>query len=233
MSCVSQTTGTPPVPLWIRNSCPGHYAARLHTGGACSCPTTGLGLNRADSGFRSVPLGDPSPCGAGVDANFRCGVGSSARTPASLCSAGWSSIGPLLLSGHKGGEAGCLSWTRVSQASATISRVMVPPADDDEATARSRMGCMASATLRRPISCSSVAAASRPSLVLGDSSELPMTTISRPGVWGSDVTGDATGPTSVILPPGTAGLNSCCSWPWGTTTTDRSDCIGSRSSSLS
>ena len=73
---------------------------------------------------------------------------------------------------------------------------------------------MASATLRRPIACSSVAAASRPSLVLGDSSELPMTTISRPGVWGSDVTGDATGPTSVILPPGTAGLNSCCSWPW-------------------
>ena len=33
-----------------------------------------------------------------------------------------------------------------------------PPADDDEATARSRIGRMASATLRRPISCSSVAA---------------------------------------------------------------------------
>ena len=142
----------------------------------------------------------------------------------------------LLPSGHTGGEAGCLSWMRVSQASATISCVMVPPADEDEATARSLMGRMASATLRRPISCSSVAAASRPSLVLGDSSELPVTTMSRPGVWSSDVTGDATGPTSVILSPGTAELNSCwcsasscCSWPWGTTTTDRSDCISSRS----
>ena len=91
----------------------------------------------------------------------------------------------------------------MSQASATISRVMVPPADDDEATARSRMGRMASATLRRPIACSSVAAASRPSLVLGDSSELPMTTISRPGVWGSDVTGTRPAPpaSSCLLAP--------------------------------
>ena len=105
--------------------------------------------------------------------------------PASpFSSTGWSSVGLLSLSGHTGGEAGCLSWTRVSQASATISRVMVLPADDDEATARSWMGRMASATLRRPIACSSVAAASRPSLVLGDSSELPMTTISRPGDMG-------------------------------------------------
>ena len=89
----------------------------------------------------------------------------------------------------RGGEAGCLSLTRVSQASATISRVMVLSADDDNATARSLMGHMASATLRRPISCSSIAAASRPSLVLGDSSVLPATTMSRPGVWGNDVTG--------------------------------------------
>ena len=211
----------------------------MRTGGGCSCPTTGLGLNRADSGFRSVPLGDPSLWGLGVDANFRCGGGGSARTPVSPVLAGWLSVAIRLLSGHTGEEAGCLSWTRVSQASATISRVMVLSADDDEATARSLMGHMASATLRRPISCSSVAAASRPSLVLGDSSVLPATTMSRPGVWGNDVTGDTTGPTSVIRSSDTAGPNSCwssdssgCSWPGGTTTTDRSDCVGSRSSSL-
>ena len=48
-----------------------------------------------------------------------------------------------------------------------------PPADDDEATAQSRIDRMTSATLRRPISCSSVAAAIRPSQDLRDSSELP------------------------------------------------------------
>ena len=107
----------------------------------------------------------------------------------------------------------------VSQASATISCVIALSADDDEATARSLKGRMASATLRRPISCSSVAAASRPSLVLGDSSVFPAITMSRPGVWGNDVTGDATGPTSVIRSPDTTGPNPCwsgdssgCSW---------------------
>ena len=171
---------------------------------------------------------------------FRCGRGGFARTPVSPVLAGWLSAGIPLLSGHTGGEAGCLSLTRVSQASATISCVIALSADDDEATARSLRGRMASATLRRPISCSSVAAASRPSLVLGDSSVFLVITMSRPGVWGNDVTGDATGPTSVIRSPDTTGPNSCwsgdssgCSWPEGTTTTDQSDDVGSRSSSLS
>ena len=181
----------------------------VRTGGGCSCPTTGLGLNRAYSGFCSVPLEDPSLWGMGVDADFRCGRGGSARTPVSPVLAGWFSVGIPLLSGHTGGETGCLSLKRVSQASATISCVMALSADDDEATARSLMGRMASATLRRPISCSSVAAASRPSLVLGDSSLFPAITMSRPRVWGNDVTGDATGLTSVIRSPDTAGPNSC------------------------
>ena len=126
------------------------------------------------------------------------------------------------------------------QASATISCMIALSADDNEATAHSVIGHMASATLRRPISCSSVAAATRPSLVLGDSSVFPAITMSRPGVWGNDVTGDATRPTSVIRSPDTTGPNSCwsgdssgCSWPEGTTTTDRSDGVCSCSSARS
>ena len=95
------------------------------------------------------------------------------------------------------------------QASATISCVMGFSADDDEAMVRSLIGRMASATLRRPISCSSVAAATCPSLVLGDSSVPPARTMSRPGVWGNDVTGDATlrgptpvGPATLLAAPG-------------------------------
>ena len=64
----------------------------------------------------------------------------SARTPVSPVLAGWLSVGIPLLSGHTGREAGCLSLTRVSQASATISRVIALSADDDEATARSLIG---------------------------------------------------------------------------------------------
>ena len=79
--------------------------------GCCfSCPTTGLGLNTAGSGFPSASLRDPPLSGLGVDAVFRCGRGGSGRIPV-----------PHV---HTGGEAGCLSLTRVSQASATISCVM-------------------------------------------------------------------------------------------------------------
>ena len=172
---------------------------RMGTG--FSCLTTGLGLNTAGSGFRSASLADPPLSGLGLNAVFRCGRGGSGRTPVPPIRPSSLYAGIPLPSGHTGGEAGCLSLTRVSQASATISCVMDLSADDDEATARSLIGHMASATLRRPISCSSVAAATRPSLVLGDSSAR----MSRPGVWGNDVTGDATGPTSVIRsldPPG-------------------------------
>ena len=76
------------------------------------------------------------------------------------------------------------------------------PGGDDEATARSRIGRMASATLRRPISCSSVAAATRPSRDLGDSSASPGRWMSRPGVQGNDVTGDETSSANTILPTG-------------------------------
>ena len=69
---------------------------------------------------------------------------------------------------------------------------------EDEATARSLIGRMAAATLGRPISCSNVAAATGPSRDLGDSSASSWRRMSRPGVQGNDVIGDATGPTSVI-----------------------------------
>ena len=195
----------------------------------------------AEHGWFRLPLGFPrGPVSLGVDADFRCGRGGSVRTPVSPVLPSWLSVGMPLLSGHTGGEAGCLSLTRVSQASATISCMIALPADDDEATACSLIGRMASVTLRRPISCSSFAAATRASLVLVDSSVFPAITMSRPGVWGNDVTGDATGPTSVIRSPDTTGPNSCwsgdssgCSWPEGTTTTDQSDGVGSHSSSLS
>ena len=54
----------------------------------------------------------------------------------------------------------------------------------------------------------------------------PARTMSRPGVWGNDVTGDATGPTSV---PCWFSDTSGCSGSEGTTTTDRSDGVGSHS----
>ena len=107
----------------------------------------------------------------------------------------WQNFGPSRLiwitpsRKHSGGEAGCLSLTRVSQASGTISCVIGSAADDDEVTARSLIGRMAAATLCRPISCSKVAAATRPSFVLGDSSASPVRRMSRPGVRGNDVTG--------------------------------------------
>ena len=158
----------------------------------------------------------------------------------SVSTQGWPAPSRPAAKGCELWEAGCLSLTRVSQASATISCVMDLSADDDEATARSFIGSMASATLRRPISCSSVAAATRPSLVLGDSSVPPASTMSWPGVWGNDVTGDAIGPTSVIRSLDPTGPNPCwsgdtsgCSGSEGTTTTDRSDGVGSRSSARS
>ena len=78
------------------------------------------------------------------------------------------------------------------QASATICLVTGPAADDDEATARSFIGRMASATLRQSISCFSVAAATRPSRDLGDSSKSPGRRMSCLGVRGNNVTWEAT-----------------------------------------
>ena len=99
--------------------------------------------------------------------------------------------------------------------------------DDDEATARSFIGRMAAATLRWPISCSSVAAATRPSRDLGDSSESPGRRMSHPGVQGNDVTGDVAGSSSVILllspdGPGSCGSGDASGWSGsdGITTTD-------------
>ena len=99
----------------------------------------------------------------------------------------------------------------MSQASATIFLVIGSVVDDDEATARSLIGHMAAATLRRPISCSNVAAPTRPSRDLGDSSVSPGRRMSRPGVQGNDVIKDATGPTSVIRSLDPKGPGPCCS----------------------
>ena len=52
-------------------------------------------------------------------------------------------------------------------------------------------------------------AATHPSRDLGDSSEPPGRRMSRPGVQGNDVTGDAAGSTSVILSLGPDGPGSC------------------------
>ena len=120
--------------------------------GSCfSCLTTGLGLNIAGAGPCSVPLGDPPRSGLGVDAVLRHGRGGSGRISVPLVRSGSLRVGGSLPSGHTGREAGCLSLTRVSQASATISCVMGSAADDDEATARSLIGRMAAATLCRPL----------------------------------------------------------------------------------
>ena len=127
---------------------------------------TGLGLNIAGAGSCSVPLGDPPRSGLGVDAVFCRGRGGSGRISVPLVRSGSLRAGISLPSGHTGGEAGCFSLTRVSQASNTISCMMGFSADDDEAIVRSLIGRMAAATLRRPLSCSNVAAATRPSFVL-------------------------------------------------------------------
>ena len=107
-----------------------------------------------------------------------------------------------MFSGHSGGEAGCFSLIRVSHASATIHSVTGPTTEDEEAGARSRRGRMASATLRQPISCSSVAAATRPSRDLSDSSISCGSWISLPGVRGADGTGDGTRLTNTTLRSG-------------------------------
>ena len=183
----------------------------LSMGSCFSCLTTGLGLNIAGAGPCSAPLGDPPRSDLGIDAVLSRGRGGSGRILVPLVRSGSLRVRGSLPSGHTGGEAGCLSLTRVSQASATISCVMGSVADDDEATARSLIGRMAAATLRRPISCSKVAAATRPSFVLGDSSASPGRRMSRPGVRGNDVTGDATGRTSVIRSLDPEGPDPCCS----------------------
>ena len=134
-----------------------------------SGPTTGLRLHAEWHGHGSGFVGDPFLSGLGVDTVFRCGGGGSQRvsvSPFQLCLI-WA--GAPMSSGHSGGEAGCFSQTRVSHASATVCLVRGPLVDDNEATARSRIGCMASATLPWPISCSSVAAATCLSRDLGDS----------------------------------------------------------------
>ena len=156
-------------------------------------------------------VGDPSFSGLGVDAVFHRGGGGSRRISVSPFQL-WSTWAGVPVSfGHSGGEAGCFSQIRVSQASATICWVTGSPADDDEATARSRIGRMASATLCRPISCSSVSAAICPSRDLGDSSESHGRCISCPGVRGNDVTGDETSSSNTILSKGPDRPGSCCS----------------------
>ena len=92
-------------------------------------------------------VGDPPFSGLGVDAVFRWGGGGSWRilvSPFQLWSP-WAGV-PVSL-GHSGGEARCFSWIRVSQASLTICLITGPSADDDEATAWSLIGRIASATL--------------------------------------------------------------------------------------
>ena len=127
-----------------------------------------------------------------------------------------------------------------SFASAIIRSVTGPAVDDDEATARSLIGRMASATLSRPISCSNVAAATRPSRDLGDSSESPGRRMSHPGVQGNDVTGDVAGSSSVLRllspdGPGSCGSGGASDWSGsdGITTTDWTGGSGSRSSARS
>ena len=78
-----------------------------------------------------------------------------------------------------------------------------------------------------------------PCSVFGDSAS-PGRRMSRPGVRGNDVIGDATGPTSVIRSLDPGGPDSCCSGDTsgcsgseGITTTDRTDGVDSRSSTRS
>ena len=85
---------------------------------------------------------------------------------------------------------------------------------------------MAAAKLRRPISCSNVAAATRPSRDLGDSSESPGRRMSRPGVQGNDVTGDVAGSSSVIRllspeGPGSCGSSNASGWSGSNGITNR------------